>query len=277
MLRDTYGDAAAPPGHICWQAAAVAPEPLFSVDFHCLASLFERVQAACEEESSVLLAPIRRRYNEALEVYRSTSTHGLKRFEPLCLVPPSVRPASRVPAVEALTFYHSACRPIVRLCELGASMQRSLHLENEVLAAALVLFTRVQSKRTVTAHMMHRLYVACLIVAMKALRDSYDVSDFSAASQLLPLELARLEWQLADDLEWNLLVSRSHVEALLLGHGRRVEQRTCGASPDETTGLPSAEASSSMNEDGITGVGRQNSQDWAQTPPAMFPSSSPSP
>lgn len=180
-----------------------------------LARAFTAVQQRCEDASAALVAPIARLRDAAFEVYQDTT--GLKRFPPLTLFVPSFAPGSRVPDTERTTYYHSTVRPRAPLSALTSA--RGLgSIDVHVTAAALVLFCRVEQRlvsqgRCVTAHMMHRLLVGCLSVAIKMYgADDEAAADFlPSAVGLAAGEVGRLELQVLKDLDWACFVSVAEI------------------------------------------------------------------
>jgi hypothetical protein len=139
-------------------------------------------------------------------------------LEDACLASASGLP-TEAPANEPLTVFHSKFLPNLSLFELSTALGRASKCGSEELLIALVLMCRyVATTRTrVTAHMMHRLYVVCLQMAMKAHSDVYYRNDaFARLAGITFLELNRLEAALITALNWSLQVTREEIELMAL-------------------------------------------------------------
>lgn len=128
-------------------------------------------------------------------------------------------PTYTVPLGEELTVFHSRTVPPCSLWDMACVVQKSLRIEDTLLAAALVLARRFDAtSRVVTAHMVHRLYAACLQVAMKAHSDVFYSNKCYAAAVGVPLsEMNRLEKELLESLGWRVQVTAQEVEELPTG------------------------------------------------------------
>jgi hypothetical protein len=121
-------------------------------------------------------------------------------------------------STEPVTYFHSKILPQLSLYELGCALNRAAKYGDEGMLIALVLMTRYCASTTTkpTAHMMHRLYVACLQVGMKAHSDVYYRNDtYARIAGISYLELNRLENEVTRGVEWSLQVSKDEIDALL--------------------------------------------------------------
>jgi hypothetical protein len=125
--------------------------------------------------------------------------------------------SSSVPVGEPLTVFHSKTLPALSLFELGCAINWRTKCGEECQLIALVLMRRYCDKAKVqpTAHMMHRLYITCLHVGMKAHSDElFTNTAFAHIVGIKPRELNLLEWELVRALEWDLQVDQSQLAAI---------------------------------------------------------------
>jgi hypothetical protein len=119
---------------------------------------------------------------------------------------------------EPVTVFHSKILPKMSLFELGCALNRSARAGEEALLVTLALMTRYCATTATkpTAHMMHRLYVACLQVGMKAHSDIYFRNDaFAKLAGISYLEMNRLEAEVIRGLHWSVQVTREQIDELV--------------------------------------------------------------
>jgi hypothetical protein len=124
---------------------------------------------------------------------------------------------SSVPLNEPVTVFHSRTLPTLSLFELGCEINRRTQCGEECLVIALVLMRRYCDKAKVqpTAHMMHRLYITCLHVGMKAHSDEFFTnSAFARVVGIEARELVVLERELVTTLAWKLQVTQEQIAAI---------------------------------------------------------------
>uniref|UniRef100_A0A7S1QNY3 Uncharacterized protein n=1 Tax=Neobodo designis TaxID=312471 RepID=A0A7S1QNY3_NEODS len=114
------------------------------------------------------------------------------------------------PRSEPVTFFHSRRVPGLSLYELGCTLDRTTECGEEALLVTLVLMDRycAGAKVTPTEHLMHRLYVTCLQIGIKAHCDRYIKNkDFAAAAGVSLAELNCCERIAMDGLKWRAQVT----------------------------------------------------------------------
>jgi hypothetical protein len=162
-----------------------------------------------------------------------TSRESPSRFARLASPPaqPCVGAAAKnsrlPPASEPVTVFQSRTLPKLSLFELGFALNKSSQCGGDALMVALVLMWRycVSSSTRPTAHMMHRLYVACLQVGMKAHSDVYYRNDaFARIAGVSLAEMNRLEEAVVHGLNWQLIVQPHEVVALVVERAPSVEK-----------------------------------------------------
>jgi hypothetical protein len=80
------------------------------------------------------------------------------------------------PSAEPIGYFHSRCIPKLTLGQFAAAILRSrAHLDEQSLLVGLVLMVRYTETSGVrlTLHLMHRLYVACVMVGAKTHQDVF--------------------------------------------------------------------------------------------------------
>lgn len=122
-----------------------------------------------------------------------------------------------VPPGDELTYFHSRSVPPTPLKTLAASIVRAqIAVDDTTVAIAAALMHRFAQRRASppTAHMMHRLLVACLLVAAKAHQDRFPANKLLARVVGVKLsELNRLEKKLVEELDWRVVVTRDDLAA----------------------------------------------------------------
>jgi hypothetical protein len=119
---------------------------------------------------------------------------------------------------ETVTVFHSKILPKMSLIEMGCALKRSARAGEEALLVTLALMTCYCATTATkpTAHMMHRLYVACLQVGMKAHSDIYFRNDaFAKLAGISYLEMNRLEAEVIRGLHWSVQVTREQIDELV--------------------------------------------------------------
>jgi hypothetical protein len=112
--------------------------------------------------------------------------------------------------LEPLSVFHTREYVAMSLADLAGVMRRSTRTNDETALVALVLCCRYndRNKARITRHMMHRLYVTALYVALKVHSDyTYSNKSYAKLAGVAPAELLRLEAALCEGLDWNLLVT----------------------------------------------------------------------
>jgi hypothetical protein len=125
---------------------------------------------------------------------------------------------SSVPLNEPVTVFHSRTLPALSLFELGCEINQRIKCGEECLLIALVLMRRYCDKAKVqpTAHMMHRLYITCLHVGIKAHSDEFFTNAaFARVVGIEPRELIVLERELVATLGWKLQVNQEQIAAII--------------------------------------------------------------
>ena len=119
----------------------------------------------------------------------------------------------RVPPGEELTFFHSRVLPKASLRTLAASMVRArVAVDLTTISIAVVLLLRYNATHPVTAHMMHRLFVACVLVGAKAHQDKFPCNKLlGTAVGVKSSEMNRIEWAIITALDWRLVVTQQDV------------------------------------------------------------------
>jgi hypothetical protein len=122
------------------------------------------------------------------------------------------------PKGEPVTFFHSKFVPKISLLQFAVALLRAgIHCDDQSVVVALVLMRRfsVSSGLPLTLHMMHRLFIACLLVGAKAHQDVFPCNMLVAkVSGIVCAELNRLETALLSGVNWNLLVRYCHIDDL---------------------------------------------------------------
>jgi hypothetical protein len=125
---------------------------------------------------------------------------------------------------EPVTVFHSKNVPEVSLFEIAKIIQRTCKCSVEALIIGFVLMARYEwtSAQPVTAHTMHRLYVACVQVGLKLHSDFFHSNKFMATAMGIQMwEMNRLEEGLLQAIDWYACVSAAaftaavHTPALL--------------------------------------------------------------
>jgi hypothetical protein len=120
--------------------------------------------------------------------------------------------ADSVPSNETLTYFHSRVLPGASLRSLAASIVRAgVAVDVTTVAIASVLMMRyVESQaQPVSAHMMHRLFVACTLAAAKAHQDKFPCNKLLGKAVGISLsEMNRLECALTTALDWKFIVTQ---------------------------------------------------------------------
>jgi len=145
-----------------------------------------------------------------------------------------ILPTKSCDIVEPLSVFHSKVLPQISLFELSCTMNRATNCGESLLLMTLVLASRycTTTKTRPTALMMHRLYVACLLVAIKAHSDEYlDNAAFAHVCGVTLTELNRLECEIVSALDWHLQVTREEVDALLANNAERVSPAPAPSAP----------------------------------------------
>jgi hypothetical protein len=130
-------------------------------------------------------------------------------------------PATRrqeAPLSEPVTYFHSRLVPALSLYDLGAALNHGAGCGDEAMLVALVLTDRYCGTARVkpTAHMMHRIYVACLQVGLKTHCDMFlKNSVFADIAGVSLTELNCCEAALLAGLNWKSLVSSEECIALV--------------------------------------------------------------
>lgn len=139
---------------------------------------------------------------------------------------------------EPVTLFHSANVPGISLVALHDALRKgATRIASAIGLIALALFHRyaATTRVYVTAHMMHRLYVACVLVAAKAHCDSYPHnSRVARVSGVQLAELNRLETALLLAVEWRAIVQQPDIDALaadLAAWQRRLIGGSCQLHP----------------------------------------------
>jgi hypothetical protein len=120
------------------------------------------------------------------------------------------------PAGEPLTYFHSRVVPGMSLYELACALRQYTRCDEGALVVAVVLFMRHCERTSLrpTLHMMHRLYVACVQVGIKAHSDRFPCNKtFARIAGITLQEMNRLETTLVVALDWNVQVRRNHIAA----------------------------------------------------------------
>jgi hypothetical protein len=118
-------------------------------------------------------------------------------------------PSGTTPASEPLTYFHSRRVPAMALADLALVLQRHVTCSSHALLAGAVLFCRYcdRVQQAPTLHMMHRLYVACLQLALKAHSDRFPSNrSYARIAGISLQEMNRLETTLVGGLDWNVQV-----------------------------------------------------------------------
>jgi hypothetical protein len=110
---------------------------------------------------------------------------------------------------EPVTVFHTREYIAMPLVDLAFIMQRGINCNMETLLVALIIMCRFShyAKVPVTRHMVHRLYVACLHVAMKTHCDAfYANSAFAQRAGVSLPEMNRLEVYVLNGIQWRATV-----------------------------------------------------------------------
>jgi hypothetical protein len=117
---------------------------------------------------------------------------------------------------EPISKFHSKEVPPVSLSAIAHALRHVGQCSPAALIVGYLLMARYEARNLlpVTAHMMHRLYVACVLVGAKAHCDRYVTnSRMAAASGLALWELNQLEVAVLHALDWRVVVSASAFRA----------------------------------------------------------------
>ena len=140
------------------------------------------------------------------------ASHGGADYDELM----TVNPDEPVPEGEVVTFFHSRVLPNASLRKLAASVLRArVGIERTTISIAVVLMLRYnakQERQPVTAHMMHRLFVACVLVGAKAHQDTFPCNKLLGKAVGVTLaETNRMEVSLVSALDWRIVVTQHDV------------------------------------------------------------------
>ena len=118
-----------------------------------------------------------------------------------------------VPRGEIISFFHSQILPRASLRALAASMVRArVDVDLTTISIAVVLMLRYNTQKPVTAHMMHRLFVACVLLGAKAHQDKFPCNKLLGTAVGVRLsEMNRIEVTLSAALDWRLVVTQQDV------------------------------------------------------------------
>jgi hypothetical protein len=123
------------------------------------------------------------------------------------------------PSAEPIGYFHSRCIPKLTLGQFAAAILRSrAHLDEQSLLVGLVLMVRYTETSGVrlTLHLMHRLYVACVMVGAKTHQDVFPCNILLARVVGMQIaEVNRLEVALLTGVAWTLVVRARHVDHLV--------------------------------------------------------------
>jgi hypothetical protein len=141
--------------------------------------------------------------------HRQAQAHGfLERGVTAQTVRESTSSPSSMSSNEPITVFHTREWIPMSLYDLASTMQRATRCNNEAALVALVLACRYGTTTlAVTRHMMHRLYVAALQLALKAHNDEfYTNAVYGKVAGVTNYEMNRLELALIKGLAWRCCV-----------------------------------------------------------------------
>jgi hypothetical protein len=160
------------------------------------------------------------------------------------------RKADITSATEPVTVYHTACVPDVSIEAFSILVHQHAYVSQEVIVAAFILMARYEraTQIPITAHMMHRVFVASVHIAAKVHVDFFVSNErFAQVVGVTLQEMNRLEARFIKDLEWHVLVSKAeyltavrephHVFGAILPSYTCEEPRADGASNSSFAGI----------------------------------------
>ena len=115
-----------------------------------------------------------------------------------------------MPTGEVLTFFHSKFLPSASLVALAASIVRAqVAVDATTVAVAAALMIRFEKTQPISAHMMHRLFVACVLIAAKVHQDKFPCNQLLGTAVGIGLvEMNRLECAMTTALDWRFVVTQ---------------------------------------------------------------------
>eukprot|EP00672_Neobodo_designis_P020425 CAMPEP_0174843466 /NCGR_PEP_ID=MMETSP1114-20130205/10538_1 /TAXON_ID=312471 /ORGANISM="Neobodo designis, Strain CCAP 1951/1" /LENGTH=280 /DNA_ID=CAMNT_0016077691 /DNA_START=182 /DNA_END=1024 /DNA_ORIENTATION=+ len=120
---------------------------------------------------------------------------------------------------EPLTYFHSRDLPAIPLADIHANLCRRVSTFDDatgLVAVVLMLRFSEMTQLPLTSHMLHRLFLAALLVAAKAHHDAVlKNADFAKVSGLTLSELNRMERTFAAAIGYGALVTSAHLDAAL--------------------------------------------------------------
>jgi hypothetical protein len=131
---------------------------------------------------------------------------------------PPIDHKAHPPAAEKQCVFQSLSIPKISLNQLGAALDRRSGCGSDMQLTGLALCIRycITAGVPPTMHNMHRLYAACLHVAIKTHSDSFfTTAMFAWVAGVTSQELVRQERHLVSGLNWTLLVDGSELVQLL--------------------------------------------------------------
>jgi hypothetical protein len=131
---------------------------------------------------------------------------------------PPVDHKAHPPAAEKQCVFQSLSIPKISLNQLGAALDRRSGCGGDMQLTALALCIRycISAGVPPTMHNMHRLYAACLHVAIKTHSDSFfTTATFAWVAGVTSQELVRQERHVVSGLNWSLLVDGAELVQLL--------------------------------------------------------------
>jgi hypothetical protein len=132
---------------------------------------------------------------------------------------------------EPLTVFHSRDIPPITLNDVRCDLARRAALcdANTVLVAvALMLRFSGNTRLPLTSHMLHRLFLAALVIAAKAHHDAVPPNRTIARVVGIPVrELCRLELAFARGLDWACIVTLQELDTAIdnVAHASAAHQR----------------------------------------------------
>ena len=114
------------------------------------------------------------------------------------------------PRSEPVTYFHSKRVPSLTLFDLGSTLDQTIGCGHEAMLVTLVLMDRycTAAKVAPTEHLMHRLYVTCLQIGMKAHSDRFLTNaDFAKAAGVSLAELNCCERVALAGMQWRAQVT----------------------------------------------------------------------
>ena len=156
--------------------------------------------------------------------------------------------ADKVPSAETLTFFHSRVLPGASLRSLAASIVRAgvaVDVTTVSMATALMVRYCNRQAQPVTAHMMHRLFVACILAAAKAHQDKFPCNKLLGKAVGINLsEMNRLEIALTTALDWKFIVTQQDLNEAMAA---LVPRKTLGASASSDSSYVAADANNASS------------------------------